>query len=141
MILDIVNESGYALAYATDGSIGLDLRACMSSPERWIDPGRWFKFDTGIRIALPDGYGAFVQPRSGLGLHHGVVAQTGTIDRDYTGRIGVTLFNYSREAYKVLPGDRIAQLVIVRAERAELREWSELEPTTRGCSGFGSTGR
>lgn len=68
MQLEIVNESGFPLEYSTAGSIGLDLRACMSSPERIIEPGRRFRFDTGIRIALPDGYGAFVQPRSGMGL-------------------------------------------------------------------------
>lgn len=141
VILSVKNESGYPLEYATDGSIGLDLRACMSSPDRLIEPGRRFKFDTGISIQLPEGYGAFVQPRSGLGLHQGIVAQTGTIDRDYRGVIGVTLMNLSRDSYKVMRGDRIAQLVIVRVARAVVLEVSELGITDRGAGGFGSTGR
>lgn len=141
MIVDVINDSGFPLTYATEGSIGLDLCACMSSESRLIEPGRRFKFDTGIRISLPDGYGAFVQPRSGLGLHHGVVAQTGTIDRDYRGPIGVTLVNLGNEPYKVLHGDRIAQLVIVRVERAEIRVAETLDDTERGERGFGSSGR
>jgi dUTP pyrophosphatase len=140
VILNVKNESGYRLEYATAGSIGFDLRACLGT-ERLIEPGRRFKFDTGISVELPDGYGAFVQPRSGLGLHHGIVAITGVIDRDYRGRIGVVLQNHGRDPYKVMAGDRIAQLVIVRVARVDVVEVTELGSTDRGASGFGSTGR
>lgn len=140
MILNIRNESGYPLEYATAGSIGLDLRACLGC-ERQIGVGRRFKFDTGISLELPDGYGAFVQPRSGLGLHHGVVALTGVIDTDYRGRIAVVLVNLGNEPYTVRPGDRIAQLVVLPVPKLEVVEVAEIEHTARGDSGFGSTGR
>lgn len=139
-VLRIKNESGHPLAYATTDSIGLDMRACIDT-ERYIQPGQRWKFDTGISIELPVGWGALVQPRSGMGLHHGVVCVTGVIDRDYRGRIQAVLINHGREAYKVLPGDRIAQLVPVRTETMDIFEVTELDGTTRGASGFGSTGR
>lgn len=140
MILTVKNESGYQLEYATEGSIGLDLRACIGEA-RIIEPGRRFKFDTGVSIELPPYYGAFVQPRSGMGWHNGVVALTGTIDRDYRGRIGVVLVNHGHDSYKVLPGDKIAQIVLVRVDRATIVEVDELSMTARGESGFGSSGR
>lgn len=141
MILNIKNESGFPLAYATDGSIGLDLRACISS-ERYIQPGQRFKFDTGISIELPPGWGALVQPRSGMGLHHGVVGITGVIDRDYRGRIAAVLINFGTEPYKVLPGDRIAQLVLLAVpENLAIAVVDELGDTERSAGGFGSTGR
>jgi dUTP pyrophosphatase len=140
--LSVKNESGYPLVYATDGSIGLDLRACLADGnDRYIQPGQRFKFDTGISIELPEGVGAFVQPRSGMGLHHGVVALTGVIDRDYRGSIGVVLVNHGTEPYKVIRGDRIAQLVLVYVPRAVVSETVQLSSTDRDASGFGSTGR
>lgn len=140
--LFVKNDSGYPLEYATDGAIGLDLRACLGEGNaRYIQPGQRFKFDTGIAVELPEGCGAFVQPRSGLGLHHGVVALTGVIDRDYRGRIAVVLVNHGTEPYKVNPGDRIAQLVLVFAPQVTVMEVGELSPTKRDTSGFGSTGR
>lgn len=139
--LRIKNESGFPLAYATNGAIGLDLRAVISNKERLIEPWRRFKFDTGISIELPDGFGAFVKPRSGLFLNYGVKAAEGVIDQDYRGRICVVLSNTSGDPYKVLHGDRIAQLVIQRVDRVEIVEVAELEITERGASGFGSTGR
>lgn len=141
-VLQVKNESGYPLVYATEGSIGLDLRACLGEGNmRYIQPGQRFKFDTGISIQLPAGYGALVQPRSGMSLHHGVVAITGVIDRDYRGRIAVVLVNLSTEPYRVLPGDKIAQLVVVAAPTAHVIETTELSDTDRGSHGFGSTGR
>jgi dUTP pyrophosphatase len=137
------NESGWRLERATDGSIGYDLRACIES-ERYIQPAQRWKFDTGISIALPPGMGALVQPRSGMGLHHGIVCVTGVIDRDFRGRIAAVLINHGTEAYKVNPGDRIAQLVpilIPIPEDLTLVLTDNLEGTARGDSGFGSTGR
>lgn len=143
MDLIISNKSGFPLTYATDGAIGLDLRAVLGEGNaRYVQPGQRFKFDTGIAIKLPEGYGACVQPRSGLGLHHGVVALTGVIDRDYRGRIAVVLVNHGSEPYRVNPGDRIAQLVIVQVPRVNVVEVAELDDdTARGRGGFGSTGR
>lgn len=140
-LIHLKNESGWPLERATDGSIGYDLRACIET-ERHVQPSQRWKFDTGIRIALPPGMGALVQPRSGLGLHHGVVCVTGVIDRDYRGRIAAVLINYGTEPFKVNPGDRIAQLVpILIPEDLVMREVEELVDTARGNSGFGSTGR
>jgi dUTP pyrophosphatase len=116
MNVNIKNESGFPLEYASVGSVGLDLRACVGT-DRIIDPGRRFKFDTGISLELPDGYGALVLPRSGLSLHHGVISSVGVIDQDYRGRIGVVLFNRGTEGYKVLSGDGGAQLVILPVPR------------------------
>lgn len=140
MILNIKNESGYPLEYASAGAIGLDLRAVLGEP-RLIEPGRRWKVDTGISIELPSEYGALVQPRSGLGLHHGLVCLTGVIDRDYRGRIAAVLVNLGRDPYTVHPGDRIAQLVIVYVPRVPVVEVAELSITDRGSAGFGSTGR
>lgn len=137
--LRVTNASGYPLEYATAGAIGLDLRACIGE-QRSIPPGRRFAFDTGIGIELPAGYGALVQPRSGLGLHHGVVALTGVIDRDYRGTIRVVLVNLGLDAYTVRPGDRIAQLVVLACPQVAVRVVDELSETDRGRSGFGSTG-
>lgn len=138
--LRVKNESGHPLTYATDGSIGLDLRACIDT-ERYVQPGSRWKFDTGIRVEIPDGYGGLVEPRSGLGLHQGIVCLTGVIDRDFRGRIAAVLVNIGRDPYKVLPGERIAQLVIVRMDLLPVIEVDELTKTARGDSGFGSTGR
>lgn len=140
--LRIVNKSGYPLTYATDGSVGLDLRAVIGV-ERDVAPGRRWLFDTGIHIELPAGCAGLVQPRSGMARDHGVFAVTGTIDRDYRGAVKALLVNPTSEAYRVHPGDRIAQLVIVRAPRVEVVELKdgELSETARGDSGFGSTGR
>lgn len=139
----IKNESGHPFVKATDGAIGYDLRAVLGEGNaRYVQPGQRYKFDTGISVDLPEGWGAFVQPRSGLGLHHGVVALTGVIDRDYRGRIGVVLVNHGTEPYLVNPGERIAQLVFVLTPNAVLvTEVDELNDTARGTSGFGSTGR
>ena len=139
--LRIKNESSWPLSRATDGAIGYDLRACIET-ERYIQPGQRWKIDTGIRISLPPGMGALVQPRSGMALHHGVICATGVIDRDYRGRIAAVLINYSTESFKVNPGDRIAQLVpILVPDGLEVLEVEELDDTERGESGFGSTGR
>lgn len=139
--LQFKNESGYPFERATDGSIGFDLRAVIGE-KRDIPPGRRWAFDTGISIALPKGWGALVQPRSGMGLHHGVIAVTGVIDRDYRGRIKAVLINLGHDPYPVHPGDKIAQLVFIQQpDLSVLYEVQDLDITQRGDSGFGSTGR
>lgn len=137
----IINKSGQPLTYATPGSIGLDLRAVMGSEHRDIEPGRRWRFGTGISIELPPGHGAFVQPRSGISANHGVYAITGTIDTDYRGEIFVLLHNASPSPYRVMRGDRIAQLVVVRVAVVDILEVDKLGDTERGTLGFGSTGR
>ncbi len=140
----IHNASGYPLEYATEGAAGLDLRAVGTAVDRWVHVGERLLFGTGIRLELPVGFEAQVRPRSGMARNHGVMTVLGTIDADYRGEIGVLLINHGDKAYRVAPGDRIAQLVIapvVRAALVEVADPGELAPTARGAGGFGSTGR
>lgn len=139
-LIKVKNESGYPFERGTEGSIGWDLKACISV-SRDIPAGRRWAFDTGISVEMPEGVGALVQPRSGLGLHHGVIAITGVIDRDYRGKIKAVLINTTAEPYRVNPGDKIAQLVFVQTPDANVVEVPELADTERGDKGFGSTGR
>ena len=141
--IKIVNQSPYDLPqYSTDGSSGMDLRACLAeavalkSLERYLVP-------TGLFIELPTGYEAQVRPRSGLAIKQGLTClnSPGTIDSDYRGEIKVVLINLSVEPQLIQPGDRIAQLVIQRVEKAVWEEVSVLEETTRNNGGFGSTGK
>ena len=143
MKITIVNLSHHNLPqYATPLSAGLDLRANLDEPitlrplERRLIP-------TGLRIALPAGYEAQVRPRSGLALKSGigVLNSPGTIDADYRGEIGVILVNLSSSDFVVNDGDRIAQMVIARHERAEWLEVDALDETERGEGGFGHSGK
>jgi dUTP pyrophosphatase len=138
----IINKGKHSLpAYATERSSGMDLRANLENPvvlrplERRLIP-------TGIFIGLPEGFEAQVRPRSGLALKKGVTVLNtpGTIDNDYTGEIGVILINLSNEDFVVNDGERIAQLVITRYEKAMLVEVDELSETERGAGGYGHTG-
>ncbi len=139
----IINRSQHPLPrYETTGAAGLDLRANLTSDivllplERALIP-------TGLFIELPLGYEAQVRPRSGLAYKKGITVlnSPGTIDADYRGEIGVILVNLSNEAFTVSNGERIAQLVIARHEKAEWIEVNELSDTNRGAGGFGSTGK
>ena len=139
----IVNRSGRPVpAYATPLSAGMDLRAALEAPvtlrplERTLVP-------TGLFIALPAGYEAQVRPRSGLAAKHGITVLNtpGTIDADYRGEIKVILVNLSDTPFEIVPGERIAQLVVARHERVEWEETDSLDETERGSGGFGSTGR
>jgi dUTP diphosphatase len=127
-------------SYATEGSAGVDLRADAAVT---LAPGERALVPTGLAIAIPKGYEAQVRPRSGLALREGVTClnSPGTIDSDYRGEVAVILVNLGQETVTLKRGDRIAQLVIARAERAELLEGSSLPPTGRGEGGFGHTGR
>lgn len=134
-------------AYATGGSAGLDLRACLAEDDRRsglaLPPIGRALVPTGIAIAIPDGFEGQVRPRSGLAVRHGVTVLNapGTIDADYRGELRVLLVNLGAETYWVAHGERIAQLVVAPVARADLRVAVSLEETKRGDGGFGSTGR
>ena len=142
MTIKIINKSQHALPnYETIASAGMDLRANLDEPVVLSPLGRAI-IKTGLFIELPIGYEAQVRPRSGLAAKKGITVlnSPGTVDADYRGEIGVILVNLSGEAFTVDNGERIAQLVIARHERAEWIEVDELTETTRGAGGFGSTG-
>jgi dUTP pyrophosphatase len=142
-MIRVINESPYPLPeYATPHSAGLDLRAHLSESVL-LQPGERRLVPTGLRMALPDGWEAQVRPRSGLALKHGVTVlnSPGTIDADYRGPVGVILVNHGSEAFEITPGERIAQLVLARYERAEWQIVDELDATERGEGGFGHSGR
>ena len=139
----IVNKSGQPVpAYATPLSAGMDLRACLEAPVT-LGPLERTLVPTGLYIALPAGFEAQVRPRSGLAAKHGVTVLNtpGTIDADYRGEIKVILVNLSNTPFEIVPGERIAQLVVARHERVEWEETGTLDETERGAGGFGSTGR
>ncbi len=128
--------------YQSAGAAGLDLLAALAPNSKIvIEPGARESIPTGIKMALPEGFEAQVRPRSGLALKAGVTVLNapGTIDADYRGEILVILINHGREAYEVVRGARVAQLVFARVERMMLVE-GDLDETVRGEAGFGSTG-
>ena len=130
-------------AYATPGSAGLDLRACLSEPLT-LAPNAWQLIPTGIAIYLEDpGFAALILPRSGLGHKHGIVLGNlvGLIDSDYQGQLMVSAWNRSEVAFTIEPMERIAQLMIVPVVQAEFNVVSEFAPSDRGEGGYGSTGK
>ncbi|MDY3869344.1 MAG: dUTP diphosphatase [Pyramidobacter sp.] len=126
--------------YATEQSAGMDLRA---REPMTLEPGEIAAVGTGLHIELPSGYEAQIRPRSGLALKHGISIPNapGTIDADYRGEIRVILVNLGKEAFRIEPGDRIAQMVIAPVVRAQWQLCSQLDATERQDGGFGSTGR
>jgi dUTP pyrophosphatase len=129
--------------YATAGSAGLDLRACLEKPLE-LAPGRAGLIPTGLAIYLEDpALAAMVLPRSGLGHRHGIVLGNlvGLIDSDYQGELMVSCWNRGHEPFTLKPGERIAQLVIVPVVQVELEIVGNFEATTRGAGGFGHSGR
>lgn len=142
MQIKIINKSQHALpSYETLASAGMDLRANLTEPFTLQPLGRTI-VKTGLFIELPIGYEAQVRPRSGLAAKKGITVlnSPGTVDADYRGEIGVILVNLSNEDFVIENGERIAQLIIAKHERAEWIEVSELSETSRGEGGFGSTG-
>jgi dUTP pyrophosphatase len=142
MKIKIVNRSAYGLPrYETGASAGMDLRANISDPVT-LESLERATIPTGLFIELPIGCEAQVRPRSGLASRNGITVlnSPGTIDADYRGDIGVVLVNLSRDSFTINPGDRIAQLIVARHERAEWLETEALSATARGDGGFGSTG-
>lgn len=127
--------------YMTKGAAGMDLFANVKD-DVIIKPGEIKLIPTGIAISLPEGYEAQIRPRSGLALKHGIsfVNTPGTIDSDYRGEINLIMINFGKENFTIHRGDRIAQMVINKVEIPQIVEVENLESTTRGEGGFGSTG-
>jgi dUTP pyrophosphatase len=129
--------------YATDGSAGLDLRACLNAPLR-IEPGQVELIPTGLAIHLADpGFAAMILPRSGLGHKHGIVLGNlvGLIDSDYQGQLMVSMWNRGQNPFTIEPGERIAQLVVVPVVQVELEVVEDFADSSRGAGGFGHSGR
>jgi dUTP pyrophosphatase len=142
MEINIINKSQHALpSYETIASAGMDLRANLIEAVT-LAPLERTIIKTGLFIALPIGYEAQVRPRSGLAAKNGITVLNapGTVDADYRGEIGVILVNLSNVPFVIENGERIAQLVIAKHERADWIEVQELSQTKRGEGGFGSTG-
>jgi dUTP pyrophosphatase len=126
-------------AYATDGAAGMDV---LAAEDVVLQPGGRHAVATGLALAIPPGYEIQVRPRSGLALKHGITVPNtpGTIDSDYRGELKVILINHGAEAFAIRRGDRIAQLVLAPVVRASWLKVDELDETSRGEGGFGSTG-
>ena len=142
MQIKIINKSEHPLPhYETIASAGMDLRANISESVT-LKPLERTIVKTGLFMELPIGFEAQVRPRSGLAAKKGITVLNapGTIDADYRGEVGVILVNLSNEDFTIENGERIAQMVITKHERAEWAEVQELSETTRGEGGFGSTG-
>lgn len=134
------NGGGLPLpSYATDGAAGMDVVAAESLT---LKVGKRYAVATGFAFAIPEGYEVQVRPRSGLAIKHGITCLNtpGTIDSDYRGEIKVILINLGEDEFRIERGDRIAQLVPAPVLRATLAEVDNLDETTRGAGGFGSTG-
>ena len=133
----------YLPSYATSGSAGLDLRACLDEPME-IMPGETKLIPTGLAIHIADpGYAALILPRSGLGHKHGIVLGNlvGLIDSDYQGQLMVSTWNRGTDAFTLNPMERLAQLVIVPVLQVGFNVVEEFEESDRGAGGFGSTGK
>jgi dUTP pyrophosphatase len=142
MQIKIINKSQHELPnYETIASAGMDLRANIQEPIT-LQPLERILVKTGLFIELPIGFEAQVRPRSGLAFKKGITVlnSPGTVDADYRGEIGVILVNLSNEAFVIENGERIAQLIIAKHERADWLEVQDLSETSRGEGGFGSTG-
>jgi len=140
--INIINQSQNPLPdYATAGSAGMDIRASIDAPVT-LQPLERYLVPTGLFMELPAGYEAQVRPRSGMAVKQGITClnSPGTIDSDYRGEIKVILINLSNTAQVINNGDRIAQLIIAKTERAELFLVQQLKDTARGEGGFGHTG-
>lgn len=130
-------------AYATDGSAGMDLRACIDAPIE-LTPGSTELIPTGMAIHINDpGLAAVLLPRSGLGHKHGIVLGnlTGLIDSDYQGQLFVSCWNRGQTTFTITPGERIAQMVFVPVVQASFEIVAEFDESDRGAGGFGHTGR
>ena len=136
----IIAEDGFAPTYAKPGDAGADLRSTQSIS---LNPGARALVGTGVKLALPAGYVGLVHPRSGLAAKHGITVLNapGTIDAGYRGEILVTLLNTSDTSFEIERGDRIAQLLFQEVSRARFIAVAELPESSRGDTGFGSSGR
>lgn len=134
----LVGEGGSLPEYGSDGAAGADLRASQAVV---IPPGGRAAVPTALRLEIPPGHSGLVWPRSGLAVRHGIDTLAGVIDSDYRGEVRVVLVNHGAEPFAIALGDRIAQLLVQRVERATFRAADEVGDTGRGSGGFGSTGR
>ena len=132
-----VEGPGAIPQYATEGAAGADLRA---SGDTVLEPGARAAVATGVRLEIPPGHVGLVWPRSGLAVRHGIDTMAGVIDSDYRGEVLVVLVNHGAEPVRIAAGDRIAQLLFQKVERARLVAADTLDATNRGSGGFGSTG-
>lgn len=137
-----LSENAIIPTYGSEYSAGADLYACLDS-EVVIEAGETYVVKTGIAMEIPEGYAGLIYARSGLATKRGLAPanKTGVVDSDYRGEIMVALYNHSKEAQSIAPGERIAQLVITPFLTADFMEAEELTDTQRGSGGFGSTGR
>lgn len=128
--------------YQTQGAAGMDLCAAIEQPVT-LKPLERKLIPTGLKIELEHGFEAQVRPRSGISIKHGIslVNCVGTIDEDYRGEVCIPVINLSNEEYTIQPNERIAQMIIARVEKAEIRVVQSLSETTRAAGGFGSTGK
>lgn len=140
--IKMLSDKAVCPEYATDGSLGMDLSAAIEEPIT-LKAGERALIPLGFAIQIPDGWGAFVFPRSGLSFKKGITMcnSVGVIDTDYTGEVKVATVNISDTDYVINPGDRIAQLVFLPVEKAQLIISDSLDDTDRGAGGFGSTGK
>jgi dUTP pyrophosphatase len=142
LIIKVVNASSNPLPdYATEGAAGMDIKAFLAGPLQ-LAPMERALIPTGLFIQLPGGFEAQIRPRSGLAVNQGITClnSPGTIDSDYRGEIKIILINLSGQDQVIQPGDRIAQMVIQKVERAILEIVTELNTSVRAKNGFGSTG-
>jgi dUTP pyrophosphatase len=140
--IKIINTSDNPIPeYATAGSAGLDLRASLQEPVT-LQPMERKMIPTGLFLEIPKGYEVQVRPRSGMAIKHGITClnSPGTVDSDYRGEIKIILINLSSETHRINSGDRIAQMVVAKVEKAFLKPVAQLESTERGEGGFGHTG-
>lgn len=133
-----VGENGSLPEYSTTGAAGADLRA---SETVTIAPGERAAVPTAVRLQIPPGHVGLVWPRSGLAVRHGIDTLAGVIDSDYRGEVRVVLVNHGDEPFRIERGDRIAQLLVQRVERAAFTAAESIDRTDRGDGGFGSSGR
>jgi len=134
----LLAEGGSLPGYASAGAAGADLRA---SEAVEITPGGRAAVPTGVRLQIPPGHVGLVWPRSGLAVRHGIDTLAGVIDSDYRGEVRVVLVNHGDATFRIAPGDRVAQLLVQRVERAAFVAAPAIDDTDRGGGGFGSTGR
>lgn len=139
--IKIVSKSGELPSYATAGSAGADLRAYINEPIT-LQPGERHLIPTGLFVEIPQGTEAQIRARSGLAIKHGIglVNGIGTVDSDYRGEWNIPLINWGQEPYTINNGDRIAQVIFAKYEKAEFSLVSEIDETDRGAGGFGHTG-
>lgn len=141
MEIRAVSKSGQLPSYATQGSAGADLRAYIDEPITLL-PGERRLIPTGLFMEIPDGVEAQIRARSGLAIKHGIglVNGVGTVDSDYRGEWNIPLINWGQEPYTINNGDRIAQVIFTKYEKAEFSIVQSIDETERGEGGFGHTG-